>query len=116
MSIEIGKMRHRIEIQHFSKAENECGETINEWTTYKKLWSSKKQLKANIKEVKERETLDYTYRFTIRYNPNITENMRILHNNTLYKIKHVNHINELNLYETRLDCIYYKEGVENGGI
>lgn len=36
-----GSMRHRIEIQAYSDVENEVGEMIKEWTTYKQLWAEK---------------------------------------------------------------------------
>ena len=41
----IGSMRHKIEIQVYADVENEVGETTKTWTTYKKIWSEKKKIK-----------------------------------------------------------------------
>ena len=46
MGLDIGKMRHRIEIQNLNETENEVGETTKSWSTYRYLWAERKQLKA----------------------------------------------------------------------
>ncbi len=108
-----GAMRHRIEIQVYSDMENEVGEITKTWTTYKKLWSEKKQLRGSNTETRGKEGIEYTYRFKIRYRNDLDESMRVIHNGVIYDIKHINPINELNLYETHIDCIQHKEGVYN---
>lgn len=111
--MKIGKMRHKIEIQVYSDIENEVGESTKQWITYKKVWAEKKQLRGNNSYNDEKESLEYTYRFKIRYRNDLDESMRIVHKGTIYDIKHINPINELNLYETHIDCVHHKEGVYN---
>lgn len=109
----VGKMRHRIEIQVYSDFENELGEMTKQWITYKTLWAEKKQLRGNNSLDADKEGIEYTYRFKIRYRNDLDESMRIVHRGIVYDIKHINSIDEVNLYETHIDCIHHKEGVYN---
>ena len=112
MSLDLGKMRHRIEIQHLADGENEVGETIKVWTKYKKLWAEKKQLKGENPIYSDKEGIQYKYRFKVRYRTDIDEDMRVIYDGIIYDIKNINHVKELNPYTT-IDCIIYKEGVSN---
>lgn len=109
----IGSMRHRIEIQIYSNSENEVGENIKSWVKYKTLWAEKTQLRGSNTYEGDKEGIEYTYRFKVRYRNDLNESMRIVHNGTIYDIKHINAINELRLYETHIDCVQYKEGAYN---
>lgn len=109
----IGEMKHKIEIQTYSEVENEVGETIKKWIKYKRLWAGKKQLRASNTFDGNKEGIEYTYRFKVRYREDLDESMRIVHKGIIYDIKHINSINELNLYETHIDCVHHKEGVYN---
>lgn len=111
--MKVGKMRHRIEIQEYLNIENEIGETVKEWVTYKKLWAEKKQLRGSNTFEGDKEGIEYTYRFKVRYRGDLNESMRIVHKGVIYDIKHINAISELNLYETHIDCIHHKEGAYN---
>lgn len=106
-------MRHRIEIQVYSDIENEVGEMTKGWSTYKKLWAEKKQLRGSNTSFGDKEGIEYTYRFKIRYREDLNESMRIVHKGIIYDIKHINPIQELNLYETHIDCVHHKEGAYN---
>ncbi len=112
MSLDIGKMRHRIEIQYLTDGENEIGETIKVWTMHKKVWSERKQLKGENPIHQDKEGILYKYRFKTRYIKDIDEDMRILYDGVIYDIKNINHVKELNPYTT-IDCIINKEGVSN---
>lgn len=108
-----GTMRHRIEIQVYSDIENEVGEITKSWITYKKLWAGKKQIRGSNTNEGNKEGIEYTYRFNIRYRTDLSEDMRIVHKGIIYDIKHINPIAELDLYETHIDCVQHKEGVYN---
>ena len=95
-----GSMRHRIEIQVYSDIENEVGEMTKDWSTYIYLWSEKKQLRGSNTYEDNKEGIEYTYRFKIRYREDLNESMRIIYKGIIYDIKHINHINEPYLYET----------------
>ena len=111
--MDAGSMRHRIEIQVYSDIENEVGEMTKGWSTYKKLWAEKKQLRGSNTFEGNKEGIEYTYRFKDRYREDLDESMRIVHKGIIYDIKHINPINELNLYETHIDCVHHKECVYN---
>ncbi len=108
-----GAMRHRIEIQVYSYVENEVGEMTKTWITYKKLWAEKKKIKNSNTFEGDKEGIEYTYRFKIRYREDLNESMRIVHKGIIYDIKHINPIQEIDLYETHIDCVHHKEGVYN---
>lgn len=111
--MDIGKLTQRIDIQIYGEIENDIGEVTKGWSTYKKLWANKSLLRNSNNYVLDKENIEYSYRFKIRYRTDITEAMRIVCNDVIYDIKHVNSIKELNKYETNIDCILYKEGVYN---
>lgn len=109
----LNKMKHKIEIQKLTEVENELFENIKKWIPYKKLWAEKKQLKSSNSYVLGKETIEYVYRFKIRYRTDITEDMRILYKDKIYDIININNIDEIDLYETHIDCVERKEGVYN---
>lgn len=109
----VGKMRHRIEIQTYSNTKNEIGELTKGWVTYKTLWAEKKQLRGSNTTTGDKEGIEYTYRFKVRYRTDLDESMRIVHKGIVYDIKHINPIQEIDLYETHIDCVHHKEGVYN---
>lgn len=109
----VGKMRHRIEIQTYSSMKNEVGEVIRVWVKYKTLWAEKKQLRGFTTTTIGKEGIEYAYRFKVRYRTDLDENMRIVYKGTVYEIKHINPIQEINLYETHIDCVHRREGVYN---
>lgn len=107
------RLNNRIEIQSYEEVENEAGEIIKQWKTYKKLWSQKLRLRGSNSYTDNKEEIEYTYRFKIRYRTDINESMRVVYKGIIYDIKHINFINEPGTYETHLDCVYYREGVYN---
>lgn len=111
--MDVGKMRHKIEIQVYSYVENEVGEMTKKWITHKKMWSEKKQLRGSNTETLDKEGIEYTYRFKVRYRDDLNEDMRIVYKGVIYNIKHINPISEPDLYETHIDCVYNKEGTYN---
>ena len=110
MSLKTSDLKHKIEVQVFGDSENEAGESIKTWKIYKRLWADKKQLKGITTYYEDKEGLEYTYRFKVRYREDLTEDMRIVYKGVIYDIKHINPIKELRLYETHIDCIVHKEG------
>ncbi|MCC0641624.1 MULTISPECIES: phage head closure protein [unclassified Clostridioides] len=111
--MDVGKLTQRIEVQVFGETENIIGEVIKGWATYKTLWANKSLLRKSSNYILDKEGIEYSYRFKVRYRTDITEDMRIVHDGVIYDIKHVNNIKELNQYETNIDCVVYKEGVYN---
>lgn len=111
--MEAGKLSCRIEIQQYGDIENELGELTKGWVKYKTLWAEKKQLRGSNTIDADREGIEYTYRFKVRYRNDLDESMRIVYKGIVYDIKHINPIDEINLYETHIDCVHHKEGVYN---
>lgn len=108
-----GNFNCRIIIQKRGIIENEVGEQVKDWVQYKKIWAKKQRLKAQTSTVNGKETITYAYRFIVRYRTDIEEDMMLIYKGIAYDIKHVNPINDIDLYETHIDCEFYKEGVYN---
>ncbi len=109
--MKIGKLNKKIQVQIYTDVQNKMGEWTKDWVNYKKIWASKLLLRNSNSRVLGKENIEYGYRFKTRYRKDITEDMRIKFDGTIYDIKHVNNIDELNMYETNIDCIVYREGV-----
>lgn len=109
--MKIGKMRHYITFQREEMVENKIGQLTKQWTNYKSTWAEKLRLKNETIDTYGKEGIQEVYRFKVRYREDIDESMRILYKGKIYNIDHVNLIDELDQYETHIDCTVIKEGV-----
>ena len=114
MSINVGELRNKIDIQHYVRSENEVGEGIKQWQSYVKPWA--KFLTSNVRrqlEVKgEKETSEIFYEIVIRYRNDIDTTMRVVYNGKNYNIDHAINWKEQNI-ETHLFCTLIEEGPYN---
>lgn len=94
-----GNLRHIIEVLKPTKVKNEYGEDTTVYNTYMTLRAEKKEVRAS-KTTNNNEIFNSrTILFITYYRVNITEDLRIKFNNTLYKINSLKEIG-------------YKEGLE----
>jgi SPP1 family predicted phage head-tail adaptor len=108
-----GKLRNRVEIQHYTDLENSAGEMTKGWSKHKNAWASINVIGNGRDEVKAgKEQFKLTYEITMRYDPGITTEMRVVYNGKTFKIKHVIDFKELHI-ETHLICTLIEEGVYN---
>jgi len=110
--MKIGELINRIDIQNYVRTENEVGEEVKQWQSYKKLWSKfynssvKDQLKAG------KDAASIVYEIVIRYRKDINTTMRVVYKEKNYNIDHVVNYKEQNI-ETHLFCTLIEEGVYN---
>lgn len=112
--MDLGRARHTIIIQQRSEVINKIGEQTTEWTDFRKVKAEKIRLRALKYYENDRESIEYLYRFKIRYNNSINEDMRVFYDGMYYDIEHVNHIRDSEMNETHLDCKYRRAGVHHG--
>lgn len=89
MSIQAGRLRHRIEIQHKvtprDPATLEFGEP--EWQLFAKVWAEVSPLSARDLMAAQAAQSEATARMKIRYRPGVLPTMRILYRDEVYSIE-----------------------------
>lgn len=89
MSIQAGKLRHQIELQHKvtprDPVTGEYGEPI--WEQFAKPWASFTPLSARDLIAAQAAQSEATARVTIRYRPGVLSTMRIIYRGEVYSIE-----------------------------
>lgn len=89
MSIQAGKLRHRIEIQHKVTPRNpetlEYGEPA--WELFAKVWAEVTPLSARDLLAAQAAQSEATARMVIRYRPGVLPTMRIAYRGEVYSIE-----------------------------
>lgn len=97
MSLDIGKLRHRIELQNYTTV-RKGGQKVKTWSTYDTVWawirpmSGKEQLSA--KQV----TAEITHKVTIRYHATIAVTDKIKFGTRYFDINFIGNYDERNIY------------------
>lgn len=86
MSVEAGKLRHRIEFQKLVTTVNSYGEQVTEWQYYAKAWAQIVPLSAKEFMAAQQGQSEITARIMTRFIKGLEPTMRILHGSTLYNI------------------------------
>lgn len=107
-----GELINRIDIQNYVRTENEVGEEVKQWQSYKKLWSKffNSSVKGQLKAGKDAASI--VYEIVIRYRKDIDTTMRVVYKEKNYNIDHAVNDKEQNI-ETHLFCTLIEEGVYN---
>jgi SPP1 family predicted phage head-tail adaptor len=81
--MQIGKLDRYVRIEQQSTAQDEWGETVNTWSTYKECWASVLDVTSRQQELTEGvqsplRVLKRPCRVMLRYDENINSTMRIV--------------------------------------
>jgi SPP1 family predicted phage head-tail adaptor len=76
--MQIGKMRHRIELQSFSASKDSFGQEIKTYTTYATVWADVRQISGREMLNAQAAQSEITYRIYVRYNASIVITDRIV--------------------------------------
>lgn len=92
----IGNLRHRIELQRIDTLQNETGELQKTYKTYANVWA---EIKSGTGEERlfddhVKSTINLT--IAIRYRDGVTSKDRVLYQGTAYKINHVDNVDMKN--------------------
>ena len=90
--MEIGKLNKRITFQSFTTITNDYGFEIQEWADYTTVWASANNLNGREYFAAQAVQAEKTVKFTIRYNKNINESMRIIFEGNNYDISSIDNI------------------------
>ena len=84
-----GLFRHKITLMKLVTTQDEIGNMIEEWQPIRTCWTAIKTVKGQEYFSAASVRAEKTYRFIIRYTPNINETMKIDYNNRLFDIQSV---------------------------
>ncbi len=87
MSMQAGKLRHRITLQKPVKTQSPVtGAVVNSWADVTKLWADVVDLSAREFVAAQAGQSEITSRITIRYRDDVTSRHRILYRGRIYNI------------------------------
>ncbi|MCP4567636.1 MAG: phage head closure protein [FCB group bacterium] len=81
-----GALRHRLQLQSATSANNSCGEPVLTWTTYDTVWGQVKPIGGEERERAQQVEADVTHQVTIRYLSTVTPDHQILYDSRYFKI------------------------------
>lgn len=88
MSIEAGKLRHRVTIQHPGSIQDQVtGEVVNGWTDVAKVWAAVEPVSGRELIASQASQSQIETRIVIRYRTDMNSKMRVLHRGMIYNIE-----------------------------
>lgn len=84
--MQIGKLRHRVKLQHVSATQDNYGESVRQWSTYKTVWARVEPLSGRELEHAQQISAETSHRVTIRHHNNVAVEDRIEHDDTVLEV------------------------------
>lgn len=94
----IGKMNKRITIQRLAQVPDGGGGYTEDWQDVATVWAKVEPLKSWEEYEAQKVQQKIDYKMIIRYRSDITQDMRVVYNNVLYKIIGIKNIDEDNRF------------------
>jgi SPP1 family predicted phage head-tail adaptor len=94
--MQAGRMRKRVELQHFSENQNDYGEKIRDYTTYATVWAEIKPLQGKELEHAQQISAETDFRIRIRYHSAVASEHRVVYGERVFEITAVKNIEERN--------------------
>lgn len=86
MSLEAGKLRHRVRIEQLTPSKDSDGDPVEVWTLLAEVWAAIEPLSAREFRASQAVQSEITGRITIRYRDDVSASMRIVHRGKTYNI------------------------------
>lgn len=94
--MEIGKLRHRVEIQRKEVQTDELLQQTEVWATYATVWASVRPIKGREYIAVKQVNAEISVVITMRYVSGITPEMRVLFGSRVFEIVSVINVDERN--------------------
>ena len=94
----IGKLRHRIEIQSYSTSADDVGQPIKSWSTDMTVWAWVRPMSGREKMNVGQAVGEITHKITIRYNDSIAVINRIKFGSRYFDINFIGNYDERNVF------------------
>ena len=91
-----GLLRNTILIESVAEAQNDYGEAVETWSTFKTVRAAKRYLDGSENEVNDVRSPVRMVEFRLHYFPGVTNKMRINHNGDIFNILFIENVGELN--------------------
>lgn len=85
----IGRMRHRVQIQARSTAQDAAGQPVETWTTTATVWADVRPVSGREHWPESGERAELTHEISMRYGPTVTPKHRIVFGTRTFDIEHV---------------------------
>jgi len=84
--MQIGKLRHKVELQSVQRVKNAYMEDIEDWTTFANQWASIEPLRGTQALIAQQIEAEMTHRVIIRYNANMTADCRVKFDSRIFSL------------------------------
>lgn len=89
MPVNIGQLRHRLELHSASPTPNDFNEPIDAWSSYGTVWGRISPMKGEELFHAQQTNATVTHKILIRYNSNVTAKHRVIFNSRIFEINAV---------------------------
>lgn len=87
--MQVGKLRHRVQLQQLARNQDSFGEAVPSYATYSTVWASVEPLQGRELEHAQQISAEVSHRVTIRYNKNVTSEHRVVYGERTLEIEAV---------------------------
>ena len=94
----IGKLRHKIEIQSYTTTADAAGHPVKTWTTHSTVWAWVRPMSGREVMNSQQPVGEITHKVTIRYNDTIAVTNRIKFGTRYFYINFPGNYDERNVY------------------
>jgi len=92
--MQIGKLRHKVELQSVHRTKNGYMDDIDNWTTFATQWASIEPIRGTQALIAQQIEAEMTHRLIIRYNASMTADCRVKTDGRIFTIVSVRDIDE----------------------
>jgi len=97
-SMNIGKLRHKIELQSYTTTPDAVGHPVKTWATHSTVWAWVRPMSGREVMNSQQPVGEITHKVTIRYNDTIAVTDRILFGTRYFYINFIGNYDERNVY------------------
>ena len=98
VNLDFSKLRHRVTFQRPAQTtRNNMGENVPVYVSFASVWAAVEPLRGREYHEAQKIRAETTYKVTIRYLPDVTADMRIVHRDKTLEIQSVLNIDERNV-------------------
>lgn len=81
-----GMLRHRVTLQRFQQGQDAYGGPVETWEDVATVWASLEAMSGREFFASQQAQSEVTQRIRIRYRPDVTADMRVIHNGKVFNI------------------------------
>ena len=97
--MDVGKLRHRVELHQVGSNQDSYGQSVRTWTKYDTVWASIIPLQGRELEHAKQISAETNFKVTIRYNKNVTVEDRVIFNERILEVTAVINVHEQNIMQ-----------------